>query len=225
MNKNEFKRDTLSNTTFKEVTIIGDGACLYRCLIRFMVDNQRKLNKHSFFYKIFDDPDIKEGGAAENLQFILKDWLYENRNELIDSFMNFDGTIGEFVLFDHEEIPNMEIYRDLYGIFAGDDDFIITDELAQNLEDGRVKQIIPQRWGGMSEIYAFYKIFGVIVNQYVNVSWVKKKMVYCIEDKRYDKKRYKLIQVIGENSELKINLLFNNSEKIYRRHYTYLRCI
>ncbi len=255
-----FKNETKSRNNFTEVNVYGDGACLYRCLIRFLVDYQKELNKHPLFYKIFDDKDIKEGGAAKNLQIILKNWLYENKDEKIESFMNMDCTVGEFVLIDHEEVPDMDIYKDLYEIFAGDDDHILIEKddvgalapthLSAPLEAKKVgnthenkenektyiKKYIPLRWGGMSEIYAFYKIFGVIVKQYVGVRWnkSKNKMDYYDFDSKRLEKRYKLIQIIGNinddnednntnDNRLEVNLLFINSEKMYRRHYIYLR--
>jgi hypothetical protein len=228
MNQNEFKENTLSKNKFKEVGVRGDGACLYRCLIRYMVDIQKKINQNPLFHKVFDDINIMEGGAAKNLQFVIKDWLYENKDEKMDEFMNFDGTVGEFVLIDHEEVPDMEVYNELYSIFAGDDDYIITesDEKNEKGESKYEKLFIPLRWGGICELYGFYKVFNINVNQYVGVRWNKSKQ--RVDNCEFDKndRRFKLIQKIGINeNELEVNLLFNNSEKIYRRHYSYLRII
>ena len=96
--------------------------------------------------------------------------------------MNIDCTVGEFVLIDHEEVPDMEIYKDLYEIFAGDDDYILiekendsSDDINEDNKKTYIKKYIPLRWGGMSEIYAFYKIFGININQYVGVRWNKSK--------------------------------------------------
>ncbi len=231
MNENEYKENTVAKSKFKEVSVRGDGACLYRCLIRYMVDIQKQINNNPNFKVVFDDIDIKEGGAAKNLQFLIKDWLYKNKEEKLDDFMNFDGTIGDFVLIDHEEIPNMEIYNELYSIFAGDEDYLLTESEETNNKGDKLyeKVYIPLRWGGMSELYAFNKIFGININQYIGVRWnkSKKRMDNCEFDKK--DRRYRLIQKIGieDNKEqsLEVNLLFNNSEKLYRRHYTYLRLI
>lgn len=225
----QFKENTVSKKQFKEVSVRGDGACLYRCLIRYMVDIQKKINKNPNFHKVFDNIDIKEGGAAKNLQFLIKDWLYEHKDDKMDEYMNFDGTVGDFVLIDHEDLPDMEVYQELYSIFAGDDDFLLkkTDETDKKGNILYEKVFIPLRWGGVCELYAFYKIFDINVNQYIGVRWNKSKQK---EDNcEFDKKdrRFKLIQRIGNNNnnldeELTVHLLFNNSEKMYRRHYSYL---
>ncbi len=226
MNEKEFKENTIPKNKFNEVSVRGDGACLYRCLIRYMVDIQKQINNNPNFKIVFDDINIKEGGAAKNLQFLIKDWLYKNKDEKIDEYMNFDGTIGDFVLIDHEEVPNMEIYNELYSIFAGDDDYLITESDEINIKGDKLieKVYIPLRWGGICELYAFNKIFGIKINQYIGERWNKSKQ--RVDNCEYDKKdrRFRLIQKIGtDNDELEVNLLFNNSEKIYRRHYTYLR--
>jgi hypothetical protein len=228
MNENEYKENTIVKSKFKEVSVRGDGACLYRCLIRYMVDIQKHINNNPNFKIVFDDINIKEGGAAKNLQFLIKDWLYKNKDEKLDDFMNFDGTIGDFVLIDHEEIPNMEIYNELYSIFAGDEDYLISESDETNIKGDKLyeKVYIPLRWGGMSELYAFNKIFDININQYIGVRWNKSKQ--RMDNCEFDKKdrRYRLIQKIGiEDNNLEVNLLFNNSEKLYRRHYTYLRLI
>ncbi len=221
----QFKENTFEKNKFKEVSVRGDGACLYRCLIRYMVEIQKKINQNPYFKKVFDDINIMEGGAAKNLQFVIKDWLYENKDKKIDEYMNFDGTIGDFVLIDHEDIPDMEIYQELYSIFAGDEDYLIAEKEEKNNE-GKTqyeKVFIPLRWGGICELYAFHKIFGININQYICQRWnrSKNRIDNCEDDKR--DKRYKLIQKIeNTENELEVNLLFNNSEKVYRRHYTYL---
>ena len=214
--KDEFIKNTKHKNEFELVNVRGDGSCLYRTMIRFLVDKQKILNKHPLFYKVFHYQKINEKEAARNLQFIIKDWIVENQNDKLDSFMNIDGTISELLFMDHEFIESIEIYQSLYSIFSGDDNYIID-------EDGK-KVYIPVRWGGMTEIYAFYKIFGININQWIMKRW--NRTLNKMEDCSYEKNgsRYHLLQKIGDGEEnLTMNVLYINMNEGWGRHYMYLR--
>ncbi len=219
----EFNEITKTKKDFEIVGVRGDGACLYRSIIRFLVDYQKYLNENEYFYKIFDDIKINEKEASRNLQEVLKNWIVEHQYDTLDPFMNIDGTIGDLVIIDHEYIENIDVYNALYSIFAGENDFFIDEEDNNNV------CYIPTRWGGVSEIYAFYKIFGVKINQWVLRKWNKRKdeMEICA-DENVRGCRFLKIQTIGngndsENETLEMNILYYDNGNESTRHYVYLR--
>ncbi len=216
----EFNEITKTKKDFEIVSVRGDGACLYRSIIRFLVDYQKQLNGNEYFYKIFDDIKINEKEASRNLQEVLKNWIVEHQTDPLDAFINIDGTVGDLVLIDHEYVESIEVYESLYSIFAGENDYFIDEE-----DDNKVCYI-PTRWGGMTEIYAFYKIFGVNINQWVLRKWNKKKgEIQVCEDADVRGCRFMKIQRIGEDIEdrIDLNILFYDSENEAVRHYVYLR--
>jgi hypothetical protein len=221
----EFKNRTKSRKEFEVTNVKGDGSCLYRSMIRYLVDNQKKHNGNEYFYKIFYNTTLSEGKAAESLQYVLKDWIIEHQNDVLDSFMNIEGCIADLVCMSHEWIQNMDFYNYLYSIWAGNPNFIV--EKTDN-KDKRGRNIykridIPSRWGGVPEIYAFYKIFGVRVNQWTVQRWDKKenKPKQTVYDNTHG--RYLLIQTIGlETDEYEMNLLYIDF-KIILRHYMYMK--
>lgn len=222
----EFKKETEDSKRFKEVDVKGDGSCMYRSIIRFMVDKQKKINKNPYFSKVFYRKDLNEREAAESLQKILKNWIVEHAEEPLDEFMNLEGTIQDLLLMDHEEIDSLETYQLLYDIFSGDDDYI-EEESGEYYKNGNPimkKMYIPTRWGGITELYAFHKIFDIDIYQWVCKRWNKttNKIESC--STKMKDKRYHLIQKIGsEENELILHLLYKDSEKSYKRHYLYLR--
>ncbi len=213
----EFRLQTVRRGDYEIVDVNGDGLCLYRCMIRFLVDYQKKLNKNKYFYKIFDNEKIKEGEASIHLQFILKDWIMENKDEKLDSSLPIEGTVSDLVMIDHGEyVDSIETYGDLYGIPANEESSFMDDETNEKI-------YIPMRWGGMTEIYAFSKIFGVDVNQWKSRRWnfVKMKIEDCDKDDRGC--RLELMQMIGkEESEIVLDLLYEDFG-YQARHYQYLR--
>ena len=130
-------------------------------------------------------------------------------------------------MIDHEEIDSLETYQLLYDIFSGDDDYF-EEESGEYYKNGNPimkKMYIPTRWGGITELYAFHKIFNVNIYQWVCKRWNKttNKMESC--SLKMKDKRYHLIQKIGSEiiQNPILHLLYKDSDKSYKRHYLYLR--
>ena len=118
-----------------------------------------------------------------------------------------------------QALPSLEIYQQLYDIFAGDRNFLFSK---------KKRIFIPPRWGGITEIYAFVKIFNVNVNQWTYQKWDEKNNKIKLTTHKDNKRRLYLLQKIeltnDENeNKLTLNLLYLDSFKEYKRHYMYLR--
>ncbi len=224
----KFKEETEDSKRFKEIDVKGDGSCMYRSIIRFIVDKQKMINHHPYFSIIFYRKDLNEREAAKSLQKVLKDWIIEHAKDTLDEFMNIEGTVEDLLFMDHEEIDSLETYHLLYEIFSGDDDYFEEESGEYNKKGCPImkKVYIPTRWGGMTELYAFYKIFQIPIYQWVCKRWNRKEKKIESCSNMIKDKRYQLIQKIGgEESNLPVilHLLYKDSEKSYKRHYLYLR--
>lgn len=211
----DFQNRTIRRREYEVVEVNGDGLCLYRCMIRFLVDYQKELNKNQLFYKIFNDEKIKEGEASIHLQMVLKDWILEHKDEKLDSSLPIEGTISDLVMIDHGDyIDSIETYGDLYSIPANEESSFMDEMMGERI-------FIPMRWGGMTEIYAFSKIFGIEVNQWKSRRWnvIKMEIEDCEKNERGS--RLELIQKIGEG-EFSLDVLYEDYG-FQARHYTYLR--
>ncbi len=228
----KFIEETEDQKRFKEVDVKGDGSCMYRSIIRFMVDKQKFINKNPYFHKIFYRRDLNEREAAKSLQKEIKNWIIEHATEPLDIFINIEGVVQDLLLIDHEEIDSLETYNLLYDIFSGDVDYFEEESGEYNKKGEPImkKIFIPTRWGGITELYAFHKMFNIIIHQWVCKRWNKKNK--CVERSslKMKDKRYQLIQTIGvieddnqEKSKLYLHLLYQDSDKSYKRHYLYLR--
>lgn len=220
-----FKNQTKSKREFEVTDVKGDGSCLYRSMIRYLVDEQKQHNGNEYFYKIFYETKLSEGKASESLQYILKDWIIEHQNDVLEDFMNIDGLIKDLVFMSHEWIDNMELYGDLYSIWAGDPNYLLEDT---GKKDKRGKSIykridIPSRWGGIPEIYAFYKIFGVRINQWIIQRWDKKENKPKQTVYHNTNGRYRCIQMVGRDTDShEMNLLYLDYHQ-FLRHYMYMK--
>jgi hypothetical protein len=138
--------------------VAKDGACLYRCMAKYLYDQYRK-NVHlrqiidcNFNSELFDisqhyDFDV-ETAIARALQILLVQWVIE------------DAETASLVEICHN-LP-INIYSEIYQIFAGDVDYIYT-----NIGCEKPKKVkIPTRWGALPEQIAFNRIFGVAINIY-----------------------------------------------------------
>lgn len=213
----EFRERTLEKRNFEIIEVNGDGLCLYRSMIRFLVDYQKELNHHNCFYKIFNDPNIKEIGASINLQIILKDWILEHKDDLLDSSLPIEGTISYLVMIDHGEyIDSIETYGDLYSIPANDISIFNNEESGEAI-------FIPTRWGGITEIYAFSKIFELNVYQWSCKRWnvIKGEVENC--DGKDRGGRFKIIQQIQKEDQKLIFDVLYADYGFQSRHYSYLR--
>lgn len=213
----KFRERTKEKRNFEIVEVYGDGLCLYRCMIRFLVDYQKELNHHDCFYKIFNDKNIKEMGASINLQMILKDWILEHKDDRIDSSLPIDGTISDLVMIDHGEyIDSIETYGDLYSIPANEVSHFDNEETGETT-------FIPTRWGGITEIYAFSKIFHINIYQWCCKRWnmIKGEVESC--DGKDRGGRFEIIQQIQkEDKKLIFDILYADYG-FEARHYNYLR--
>jgi hypothetical protein len=228
----KFIEETEDQKRFKEVDVKGDGSCMYRSIIRFMVDKQKFINKNPYFHKIFYRRDLNEREAAKSLQKEIKNWIVEHATEPLDTFINIEGDLQDLLLIDHEEIDSLETYDMLYDIFSGDVDYIEeeTGEFNKKGEAIMKKMYIPTRWGGITELYAFHKMFNITIHQWVCKRWNKKNKYVENSSLKMKDKRYLLIQTIGDdinqhqnNIKISLHLLYQDSDKSYKRHYLYLR--
>lgn len=214
----EFKKRTKEKRDFEIVEVNGDGLCLYRCMIRFLVDYQKELNHHDCFYKIFNDTNIKEIGASINLQMMLKDWILEHKDDILDSSLPIEGTLSDLVMIDHGEyVDSIETYGDLYSIPANEVSHFNDKETGETI-------FMPMRWGGVTEIYAFSKIFHIKVYQWSCKRWnvIKSEIEGC--DGKDRGGRFEIIQQIQREDVT--GIIFDVLYADYgfqARHYSYLR--
>ena len=212
----EFKERTKERGNY-DIVVNGDGLCLYRCMIRFLVDYQKELNHHNCFYQIFNDPTIKEIGASINLQMILKDWILEHKDDQLDSSLPIEGTVSDLVMIDHGEyIDSIETYGNLYSIPANEVSHFDDEETGEMI-------CIPTRWGGITEIYAFSKIFYIDVFQWNCKRWnfAKNEVEEC--DVKDRGGRLEIIQQIQREEQKLIFDVLYTDYGFEARHYSYLR--
>lgn len=154
---------TVDPRMFRIYDVVGDGACMYRCLAQMLYSHGRTragampLDIPEYTRELMSDED--EDAVARKMQDLLKTWLYNNKNEHVECL---GCTVEELVLSTHEDVTNMEDYRILFDIYAGEPDLVII-----NHPDGsKEKAILPFRWGGAAEQYAFTQIFEIPLRVY-----------------------------------------------------------
>ena len=175
-----------------------NGACLYSCFVKYLIDNPTFLtnarglhNTNDNFVHLYLSPEniaIADSFLRNVylMQIMLKDYISEHRDEEIDS--NFTWSL--LVMECHQ--MSIEEYDMWYNISA-------------DMKDVVNGKIIPSRWGSSVEIIAFSKIFGIDINVYQPLQINDKYEIK--ECKTYFKNmRIKLLQ----NAEYSINV--ENSE-------------
>ena len=188
-----FEERTIAKDLYSILDVDGDGSCLFRCFLHFLIHNcscfreyWKTLKGSEFFskaYDIYESDDIsklsdifntgtsdQEDKLTNILQYIVKEYCYEHRDDYIKQM---DITLGALVLMTHDEVESIQEYREVYNVFAGEPNYIEieSDEVyIQGKNKGKKKTNklqIPDRWGGIPEIYAFGKLFEVNVKVYV----------------------------------------------------------
>jgi hypothetical protein len=142
--------------------VIKDGACLYRCMAKYLYDNCNKIGNNPL--GVIDQTEYTfeyETILARKIQELLVEWVLNNR-EKYDMDM----------LIEVCHSMTIETYREIYKIFAGDNDYIY-EETDKRYKTGKRKGeiiynkvYIPTRWGGYPEQIAFSELFGVCINIY-----------------------------------------------------------
>ena len=214
-----FESTTLDPRGFEIIDVLGDGACMYRCMVQ-MLHNSRSpqiREKNALLLSIPSDTrgaaqkgcvlmdDETEEAAARKMQELLKTWLYDNRQEIV---AQLGCTVEELVLSTHEDVTTIDDYRILYEIFAGEPDFLIVEE-----PDGTQKKVaLPFRWGGAAEQYAFHRIFGMSLCVYEIVTCDSKSLKIHTCTTRTKNYRLKIIQMFEADDVETVNLILTEKK-------------
>jgi len=219
-----FKYTTLSADDFELYNVKGDGACLYRSLAQGLYKQLQYLHNHPLFNVIMgivgedrmaiDGEFLDEETETELaifLQRLIKEWLYKRQDNMIKEL---GLTIRDLIQSTHD--MNMDVYRDLYEIFAGEADVI-------KVENDDIEKLveIPNRWGGTPEQYGFSMIFQIGVKIHDLVTLDSRKFTIKEATFRYKLKRIRFIQGINVNSlNEDINIFYTNVKGA--PHYMYM---
>jgi hypothetical protein len=193
-----------------------DGACCYRAIAQSLVanidfiQNKKVITDYLERYNIDIELEGKKPLSYENetilakyIQEISKQWLIENAQMI---FPQTGETIEDVILFSHA-LPSIKIYDTLFSIFAGDADYINTDDLFNYDEDfidmmgaltidikpKKNKKHILDRWGGMAEQFAISSYFGITIKVYT--------------PERIDKRNLKIYQTTSRSKIAKLKLI------------------
>ena len=211
---------------FEIINVDSDGACLYKCLIahiNYYSDLFKDNNKiKDLFYDNLSDEyyNENEDKIVFRLQLKLKNWLVDHADDKCEIIDNL--SIKDMTLMMHEDIKDMEEYNKIFNIYAGESDFIEipTNELyksGKNKGKPKCNKVpIPLRWGSTAELYAFSKIYGFNIIQYMPIRYDKKidKYIPCtLKAKSY---MFKPIQNIIDNAnEYTVSLLSFESNRLH----------
>jgi hypothetical protein len=215
------------------INVDSDGSCLYKCLIAYFNYYQDIYKDNKDVTELFNNNmmdeyyEENENTIVFNLQKKLKNWLVEHQDDkctIID-----DMSVRDFILMMHSDIGTIEEYDKIFEIFAGDPNFInikTNDVYKSGKNKGQpktAKSPIPLRWGSTAELYAFNKIYGINIIQYMPIRFDNKakKFIPCtLKSKQY---RFKPIQVIGNDDKNdKSNTIRLLSFESNRHHYQLL---
>jgi len=226
-----FEENTKNLLEYTIQDVSQDGACLYRCMARFIYDNYDNLEdiiQRNSLTKIVDIIQLNKGkdyswyietDLAKELQQILVEWLINHNEDYVE---NQNCHIRDLIELCHEmEFDN---YIELYKIFAGDNDFYLV-ETGKTYVRGKnrgqpicEKICIPTRWGGFPEEYAFHKIFDVNLNIYILRKY-DKKTERIVKANSFKNARLSLISNIGDTGYLDADFLLLERKA---NHYMYL---
>lgn len=215
----QFKYSHEDPSNFEVCDVEGDGACLYRSLSQALYKRLGTLKEHPLYDSIstiLEGEDTMflsnhaETEMAIFLQKTLKDWLYENQDDVMKPL---GLNIKDFVETTH--VMSMDIYRIIYDIFAGNPDFLMVQKNGVH----SVKKI-PFRWGGSPEQYAFTNIFGFSVNIYDLITIDRRKFTIKPANFRHKIKRLRLLQSFEGTDDNTVNLYYTEIKGM--PHYMYL---
>ncbi len=132
-------------------------------------------NKIKYLNNLFEIDEKLDSNIVDQitllLQINIKEYAYLNSNNYIPDFnINFENLI----LSTHDDcIDSIDEYRELFNKYSGDENYELIDsdiKIKSGINKGKIKQIkkkIPERWGGLSEIYAFSLLYEINVTIYV----------------------------------------------------------
>lgn len=187
----KFNKQRINPSNFKIIDGEYDGACLYRSFWSAMYD----------FYPI-ETPESYQENARK--------WIMKHRNDKIPDLYE---TYESLTLETHD-LDSLEEYDDLYKIPASEPNRIKIDITDENNEIKRNKKrkykeiIIPDRWGGLSELYALSNFYRVPIK------------VYILQ--RFNRKTFKIDNVTLKSKDTKLYLLhFINEHYLLRNQLDY----
>jgi hypothetical protein len=215
--KNEFNQRTLQKTQFKIQKIERDGACMFKCMAKFIIKNLEQYSEklpdlYGLIKSIMESSEHisdKEEDISELIQLSIKDWVISNPDYF---FTKFNMSIRQLIPIVHGEegIITIDDYGKYFSIYAGDSDHI---NIEKNVDEVIVleRQEIPERWGTMLELFSFMKVFSTNINIYILKKIDTKNFKSVVCSNRSKNYRYFLSQeLFDKSSELStLNLYFN----------------
>lgn len=228
-----FIETTVDLNKYKIFDVAKDGACLYRCMSRFIYDNYTKLQDIIERNEMRGISDIMEKekdeeytweletAVSRELQKMLVKWLECNETYYVEEQ---NCNISELIQYCHE--MTMEQYLELYKRFAGEDDFILIDtgnQYKRGKKRGQPKYDklnIPTRWGALPEELAFCKLFDVCISIYTLRKYDCKTEKIVKTTSFNESPRFSLLATIGEGGYINADFLLLEEKA---NHYMYLR--
>ena len=201
-----FNKGRINPSNFRIIDGEYDGACLYRSFCDALVD----------FFPI-ETPESYQENARK--------WILSHKNKKIPYL---EETYETLTLQTHD-LSSLEEYSDLYKISASSPNFVMvkTDKLYKSGKNKGnpiyKRKNIPDRWGGLSELYALSDFYRIPVKVYILQRLNKRtlKIDNATLNSR-DTKLY-LIHFINEHYVSRndldycVNLLYINTDDI--QHY------
>lgn len=214
---NEFNSSTLSKNSFNIVSINRDGACMFKCIAKYLIANLDKIedthqDHHATIKTIMEEysnkKDVDEE-VSEYVQSILKKWIVKNSTHKIPKF---DMSLRELISIVHGEegILTLEDYDEYFSIYAGNYDFIVETEIVNGKEIKKNIEI-PERWGTILELYAVHKMFDLNINIFLLKKFDKRTGKIAVCTNRSKEYRFYLSETFNsKNSDANtMNLYFN----------------
>jgi hypothetical protein len=183
----KFNKCRINPSMFKIIDGVYDGACLYR----------------SFWEALYDFYPIE---TPESYQENARKWIMTHRN---DKIPQLNETYENLTLETHE-LDDLEEYEKLYRIPASAPNEIKVEIIQENnkTRNKYKKVVIPDRWGGLSELYALSDFYRVPVKVYVL--------------QRFNRKTFKINNVTLKSKDTKLYLLhFINDHYLSRDRLDY----
>ncbi len=231
---NEFSAESINVNDYIETKTFEDGSCMYNAMVKFLLEHKDKQNiKNNIHFKQLikeyysknDNTTFDETVLTRRLQELLRSWIMNNLDKPIIECDNI--LVRDMVLISHDPyIESIEDYSKYYEIYAGDPDYIVTDDSSKK---GKKKISIPTRWGSMIEAYAFKELFQVNVHIYTKYKFVKRTLnVTICSDKEKSAienvYRYKVHNVYNASSNI-----YDSEKNLYlvylsgKNHYLYAK--
>ena len=169
-----------------------------------------------------EDFDKVDDELSFYIQKLLKNWCVENSDRII---ANFEIPLSTWILMTHEEISSMQEYNQYYDVYAGDPDFILIpsdEKYKSGKKKGEYKmkkEEIPERWGGITELYAFNHLFETWIYVYNLKRFDRRngKVFNCTDKSKYARfSQYSHLLNINEPRGTMELLLTNSNSPHYK---------